>query len=321
MLVSKRFFNEAVNDWFHRATLRFPSVDDLDKFIQALNVTPISGITALQVDWDGGRYSEGRFTPNVRWCTGLTKLQVTLTDGLQFFGEKSHKLDFLDKLDAKDFKALQIVRDISTMPSLMEFEILPGENKRAKTTREAERYHGNVRSLQTYIQACINSPVTCNKFSARAMERAKLMIDYHPNLEAKEFHPIHVAKEFAFLRALSDPEEAAAMVHYAMVQFGASQSEPQAINDVEKNTAEQDGSTIRTDNAPLSEETCPIKQNSPQKTHAKALNSERKNSRISKPPQRQRSRSRLTTRDVVFGGVLFANMVCSMLALYLATQR
>lgn len=52
MIVSKKFFNEAVYAWFYKATLQFPSEGALDKFVHTLNVTPISGITTVHVAWD-----------------------------------------------------------------------------------------------------------------------------------------------------------------------------------------------------------------------------------------------------------------------------
>lgn len=198
------------------------------------------------------------------------------------------------------------------MTSIARFEILPGENKRAKTTRETDCYHENVRSLQLYIQTCIASRIAPSLFSPRVIEQAMRMVDGHP---------VQKAKELAFLFARSQSQLATAIVLYAMGLVSQSPSESQATIGAEQDTAEETGSTTGPEAAPPSEKTCPIQQKSPSISHRRALQSDKRIFRATKPPAGQRSHFRLTRRNIPFGGALFVNTVCSMLALYFATRR
>jgi hypothetical protein len=148
MLVSKQFFNEAASAWFRKARLEFRTNDELDEFMQTLNFTPISAITTIGVTWTCRKFDYGAVSPNLQWCTGLRRLQVTIKDGLETLEERH---DFTDELDASDFKDLQIVQDILAIPSLTKIEIIPGQHKHVQTSGELQQYQRNMMAPQDYI--------------------------------------------------------------------------------------------------------------------------------------------------------------------------
>ncbi len=148
MLVSKHFFHEAASAWFQAARLEFPSSNELDQFVQKLNHAPLSAIKTIGVTWECEKFFYGAFSPNLHWCTGLRRLQVTVKGGLQAIEDK---VDFTDELDANDFKALQMVQNICAVDSLTKLEIIPGQHKHGQSTKELQQYQRNIRAPQDYI--------------------------------------------------------------------------------------------------------------------------------------------------------------------------
>ena len=154
MFVSRQFFQEAASAWFRGATLEFSSSKALDTFIQKLSLTPISSISAVRVDWECYKWAAGRFSPNLPFCTGLRKLHITVTNGIEVIEDK---IDFIDDLDAHDFEPLQIVQDISDTTSIRKLEIEAGSHKQVSTTREETQYSKNVQAMQDYIMKQMES--------------------------------------------------------------------------------------------------------------------------------------------------------------------
>lgn len=308
MIVSKRFFNEAASAWFRNATLQFASHEALDKFIQVLNVSPISAITTIHVTWVCRKRAAGVFTPDIRWCTGLRRLQIIVDDGLNILDDK---FDFFDRFDDSDFKTFQIVRDLSGMTSLIELEILPGEYDQIGTQKDADCYRANLQALQDYILAQLASSTG---YEGNESDLGPFLTGYLKALSISKL------KEMAQTYATTgEPEKAAALIHYAKTRGHQTLDEPQdekhASSQDDISIVEKRDDVIMTDNAANGPCNCKT-QSSPSREPRPKRDIGR--TRITKR-SRQR-RSRLSRKQMAAGGILLVNTVCSILALYYATR-
>ena len=318
MLVSKQFFNEAASAWFRKAKLEFRSCDELDEFMQTLNSTPISAIATVGVTWACHKFNYGVFSPNLQWCTGLRRLKVTIKDGFETIEDKH---DFVDGLDARDFKVLQIVHDISAIPSLKKIEIIPGQHKHVQTTQEREQYQRNVMALQGYIvsQVALRSaqPPTASGNGPSYYE---------------ETYSTPEIKKFAWIEAKwGNPKKAAALIRTAKQRGEERPSESTPVNtlaaqgDLILDMGDED--LVKTDAVAASESLCST--TAPSIQRGRTVTSDVGCSRIKKFSTRHRERNgsprehrgpRITGMQMTLGGILFLNTACSMAALYFSIK-
>lgn len=319
MIVSKQFFHEAVDTWFRTTILEFPDHDAFDRFIQNMDKTPIAGIVSVRFTWECNNYTNSIFTPNIRWCTGLRRLQITVKNGLEVLEDK---YDWLDKLEDEDFKDLQIVRNISAMTSIRHLKILPGKHHRVFNKKDADLYKRNLQALQAYVEKRSSSQTGGVEFSAKVLQQVTERIEYYS---------IRDVKEMASVYAMHQPEKAAAMVHCAMARANSAESakgpNSEASSD-DLDSKPDDEDTIMTDETFEMGSDDTIRQVPLSPPRGRAPHDAVSGGRITKPAPRQRSNSsrnrnwsKLSKRDVAIGGVLLANTICSVLALYYATRR
>lgn len=169
MTVSKRFYREATQAWLRTAKLEFSKAEGVKRFISQCDRSLWPAITTIYVIWSEASWcsSNPLFVENLSKCTRLQALRVIVKGGLQL---SSGKTDFIDDLNERDFKRLQLVTDVVRTSSINSLELVPGEHNHIETLREAAQFRKNLEKLQDYILSQIRARREQN---AKAAEQTK----------------------------------------------------------------------------------------------------------------------------------------------------
>jgi hypothetical protein len=331
MIVSKQFFNEAASAWFRNATLAFDSTRTMDDFIQKANHTPLSGIKTISVTWCGRSIGERCFSPNLKWCTGLRNLCVIADDG---FENVKHKTDFVEDLEPSDFTTVPLIRDISAVGSIANLEIRPGTHRHAETVRERQQYGKNLSVMCDFAMAQLKS-------TGEQTQRPERYCEAHKAYDAGLRESVQTNKRQAWSYAILGVDRQPDPIRYKPrderevdpKESPVNEDSPSANTRTERHGTSTDSACEAAESfSCLLRSGMALKKgcNHPQVAELGDSTLERESSRnipqdlesgatTTASPVAGSRRPTITTLGV--GGLLLANTICSVLALYLAARR
>lgn len=155
MRVSKKFFEEATEQWFRQRIVECKEVNVFDSICKA---SPLLRrcLSRVSCTWHSCNFVSGRMAEDfsdfaqVRRCRNIRTIKVEVKEGVF---EGFNRLACVDTFTEQDFKTIQEARDLLNLPRLKKIDLTPSECILGITDEEKAKWIENVGALNAYMQA------------------------------------------------------------------------------------------------------------------------------------------------------------------------